>query len=130
MSQRSLVALSLLLAACSAPPGTVDEITIANPTSYDIAVEVTGPARESWLPVAIVQAGTEDATNDVLDQGEVWVFRFLHWGEPLTELSLTRAELERNGWRVDIPADLEERLQQLGRPPSEELTGVPPTGGG
>jgi hypothetical protein len=126
----ALIALSLVLLGCSGPPGTVEEITIANPTSYDLAVEVAGRARESWLPVAIVEAGSEDAAQQVLDRGEVWVFRFLHWGEPVTELTMTRTELERNGWRVDVPAEVEERLEELGRPPAEEVTGVPPGGGG
>jgi hypothetical protein len=34
------------------------------------------------------------------------------------ELSLTRAELEEAGWRVEVPGEVEERLQELERPPS------------
>jgi hypothetical protein len=59
----------------------------------------------------------------VIDQGEVWIFRFRHWGDPIRELSLTRAELERNGWRLEVPDEVEERLQELGRPSSTEVIG-------
>jgi hypothetical protein len=130
MFQRSFVALGLVVAACAGPPSTVKEITIVNPTSYDLAVEVTGRARDSWLPLAVVEAGSEDAAQEVLDQGDVWVFRFLHWGQTITELSVTRAELQRSGWHLDIPAEVEQELQEMGRPPAEELTGVPPEGSG
>jgi hypothetical protein len=127
---RTLLGLALLAVACSGPPPTVETITIANPTAYDLDVEVTDRDRDGGLPVAIVEAGSEDVVHEVIDQGEVWIFRFRHFGDPVGELSLTRGELERNGWRVEVPAEVEERLQQLGRPTSEELTSVEPGGGG
>jgi hypothetical protein len=122
----SLVLLALLVASCSGPPATVERITIANPTAYDLDVDVTAPGQEGRLPIALVEAGSEDLVQDVIDQGEVWIFRFLHFGDPVGELRLTRAELERNGWHVEVPAEVGERLKQLGRPTSEELTGVEP----
>jgi hypothetical protein len=126
---RRVLAL-LLVAACTGPPPTVEEITIVNPTDYDLDVDVTGGERDGWLPVAIVKARTEDVAQEVIDQGEVWIFRFLHWGDPVGEVRLTRGDLERDGWRVEVPAGIGERLQQLGRPRSEELSGVEPVGGG
>jgi hypothetical protein len=68
--------------------------------------------------VAIVEARSEDVVQEVVDQGELWIFRFLHWGDPVGELPLTRAELERNRWRIRVPGQVEERLEELGRPPS------------
>jgi hypothetical protein len=126
---RSLATFALFLASCSGPPPTVDRITLANHTGYDLDVDVTDGDRDHWLPVAIVEAGSEDVAQEVIDQGAVWIFRFLHWGDAVGELSLTRAELERNGWRVEVPGEVEEKLQQLGRPTSEELTGMEPGGG-
>jgi hypothetical protein len=116
---RSPVVVSLLwLTACSGPPSTVDRIAIVNPTAYDLDVDVAGPERDGWLPVAIAEARSERVAEEVIDQGQVWMFRFLHWGDPVGELSLTRAELEETGWRVEVPGEVEERLRQLGRPPS------------
>lgn len=102
----------------------MDRITIVNPTPYDLDVEVSGQDRDGWLPVAIVEAGEEDVVPGVSDQGEVWIFRFRHLGDPVGELSLTRAELERSGWRVEVPNEVAERLQELGRPPSSEVIGA------
>jgi hypothetical protein len=113
-----VVVALLWLAACSAPPPTVERITIVNTTGYDFDVEVAGPERGGWLPVAIAEAGSENVAEAVIDQGEVWVFRFLHWGDPVGELSLTRAELVSGGWQVEVPEELEGRLRLLGRPPS------------
>jgi hypothetical protein len=113
-----LVGLALLLAACSGPPPTIDRITIANPTEYDLDVDVAGRDRVGWLPVAIVEARSEDVVQGVIDQGKVWIFRFVHLGDPVGELSLTRAELERGGWRVEVPEEVGQRLEQLERPPS------------
>jgi hypothetical protein len=126
---RHLVALALLVAACSGRPPTVERITIANPTGYDLDVEVTSQDRDGWLPVAIVEARSEHIAQEVIDQGEVWIFRFLHWGDPVAELRLTGAELEGNDWRVEVPAEVEERLEGLGRPISGELV-EPEVGGG
>jgi hypothetical protein len=113
-----VLVMVLWVAACAGPPQRVDRITIVNPTGYDLDVDVAGPERGGWLPVAIVEANSEDAAEEVIDQGEVWVFRFLHWGDSVGELSITRAELVGDGWRVEVPEEVEERLQQLGRPPS------------
>lgn len=113
-----VVAPLLWLAACSGSPQTVDRITIVNSTGYDLDVDVAGPEQGSWLPVAIADANSEELSEEVIDQGEVWVFRFVHWGDPVGELSLTRAQLVEEGWRVEVPEEIEKRLQQLGRPPS------------
>jgi hypothetical protein len=125
---RSLVALALLV-ACSGGAPTVEGITLANNTGYDLEVEVTSQDRVGWLPLAIVEARSEAVTQEVIDQGKVWIFRFVHWGEPVGELRLARAELEGNAWRVEVPAEVEERLQELGRPMFGELV-EPEAGGG
>lgn len=116
---RTLAGVAMLLAACSAPPPTVDRITIVNPTDYEIDVHVSGREQDVWLPVGIVQPRTEDVAEQVIDQGDRWTFRFLYTGDPLEEVSLTRPELERSGWRVVIPQELGERLRALGEQPSD-----------
>lgn len=120
LARQTFYVCLLIVASCSGPPPTVETITVANSTGYDLDVQVTGRDRNGWLPMAIAEARSERTTEKVSDQGDVWIFRFLHWGDPLGELSLTRAELERNGWRVEVPAEVEERLRELGRPAAEE----------
>jgi hypothetical protein len=112
----TLAVFAIVLSSCAAPPPRIDEITIVNGTDYDLDVEVTGEPRQGWLPVAIVEAGSTDVSEEVIDQGDVWVFRFRHWGDPISELSLDRGELEESGWRVEVPEAVSDRLQELGRP--------------
>lgn len=110
--------LILLLAACSVRPRTVDRVTIVNRTAYRLDVQVTDGDRDGWLPVAIVEGGSDADSLGLIDQGDVWIFRFLHSGDPVGELTLGRAELERSGWRVEVPGEIGDRLQALGRAPS------------
>lgn len=72
------------------------------------------------MPVAIAESGSSDVAREVIDQGEVWIFRFRHWGEPVGELRMTRGELERSGWRVEVPETVSEHLRDLGRPETTE----------
>jgi hypothetical protein len=110
------IVAAVVLASCAGPPPTIAEITIVNGTAYDLDVEVSGEDRQGWFPVAIVEAGSTDVSEEVIDQGEVWVFRFRHWGDPVGELSLNRGELEESGWRVEVPEAISERLRELERP--------------
>jgi hypothetical protein len=111
--------LTLLLAACSLQPRTVERVTVVNPTPYSLDVQVTGIDRDGWRPVAIVQGGGDADSLGLVDLGDVWIFRFLHAGDPVGELRLARADLERNDWRVEVPGEVEDRLRALGEPPSE-----------
>jgi hypothetical protein len=106
-----LVAL-LWLTACSGPASSVDRITVANPTDYDLEVHVTGEDRGGWLPMIIVEARSEDVARGVIDQGDVWIFQFRHLGEVIGESSVRREQLERSGWRLEVPVEVGERLQQ------------------
>jgi hypothetical protein len=110
---RGLVVITMVAVACSQGPPPTRDITIVNGTGYDLTVEVSDDARGAWLPVATVEAGSERLSQEVLDQGDVWVFRFLRAGEPIGELSLDRTELERDNWRIEVPDDVRERLENL-----------------
>jgi hypothetical protein len=108
-----LFAALLWLTACSGPAPTVDRITVANPTEYDLEVHVTGEERDGWLPLIIVEARSEDIVRGVIDQGDLWIFQFRHLGDAIGQTSVSREELERSGWRVEVPESVEERLAQL-----------------
>jgi hypothetical protein len=109
---RALLLVALLQSSCLGPPPTVDRITIANPTDYQLDVDVTGEDRQGWLPVAILEPGSERPVGEVIDQGEIWIFRFLYLGDPVMEVSVTRDELEGSDWRVVVPAEVEQRLRE------------------
>lgn len=113
-----VASLVLLLSACSGAAPTVEEVTIVNETAYDVEIEAGAGEDDGWLPLARVDARSTGSARDVIDQGDVWVFRFRHWGESVEEMSLTREELQREGWRIEVPETVAERLEQLGRPPA------------
>jgi hypothetical protein len=115
---RRVLAL-LVLVACAGPAPTVDRVTIMNSTDYDIHVDVTGSGTDGWLPLAIVEHGSEKTVHEVIDQGARWTFRFLHEGDRVGEISVARSELEGDGWRVEIPAEIGEQLSDLGTPPPQ-----------
>ena len=107
--------LVFLLTACSGAPETVERIEIVNPTDYTVGVEVSGD-RHLWLPLSLVDKGASVSVRDVIDQGERWTFRFRHFGETIGEISLSRAQLESAGWRLEVPSEVGERLSQMTTP--------------
>lgn len=112
--QLSRHALALLfMVACSGPARTVDRVTIVNPTSYDLDIAVSGSDRDGLLPLTIVDHGSTRAVQDVVDQGEVWVFHVRYQGTSVAEVAVARATLEGNEWTVEIPAEVEERLRRI-----------------
>lgn len=120
--KRSLAAAAILVlflgAACS-DVSFVDEVTIVNDTEYSANVDVTDKTREGWLGLTSVGPQLTTTIESVIDQGEVWIFRFDYVGKHQEEVEVSRRELERNDWTVEIPQSFEQRLHDLGvpRPP-------------
>ena len=106
----------LLLGACS-NASFVDEITFLNETEYPAHVEVSERSRQGWLDLTIVQRDQETIVQEVIDQGEVWVFRFDYAGKHEEELEISRAELARADWTVEVPQSFGDALEQLGVEP-------------
>ncbi len=117
------VAASILAAVVVAilvlpSPSHVGQLTVANASEYDVGVEVTGPHHDGWMPVATVAATTTATVEDVFDQGDVWIFRFRAQGVDAGEQQFTRAQLSANGWTVQVPAQVVDRLRTGGVKPS------------
>jgi hypothetical protein len=116
---RLLLALgvcSILAAACS-EVAFVDEVTIVNDTAYSTNVDVTDGARDGWLGLATVGPESTRTVREVIDQGDIWIFRFDYVGMHAEELEVSRRDLERNEWRVSVPENFEARLREMGVPP-------------
>jgi hypothetical protein len=97
-------------------PRFVDRLTIENPLPFDLSIDVTNAARDGWMGVAIVSARTRQTTQDVVDQGRVWIFRVQSQGAAGGEFRVSRSELDRAGWRLTISPDVETRLRSEGAP--------------
>jgi len=94
----------------------IHEITVENPTRYDIGIDVTSEDRDGWMSVGTARRGETSSFEEIYDHGDVWVFRFQAQGEEGGELRLTRTQLERASWRFTIPESVGEALQSRGAP--------------
>lgn len=113
------VALGLtFLAGLSGSPGTVPRVTFENPTAYALDIEVSPGTGTGWTSAGSVRQETTADVHEVIDQGDVWLFRFHSQGASGGELRLTRSELEASGWTVTIPAGVGQRLSDAGAPPT------------
>jgi hypothetical protein len=110
------VAVISLLSWVVRGPAFVDQMTITNPTAFDVDVDVAGTDRRR-LNLAYVDSGGSVVVRDVIDQGDTWIFRFSYGGTHAGSLRVDRARLARDGWRVEIPARVEMRLDAAGYPP-------------
>ena len=102
----------------SARPDTVARITYENPTPYALGVEVSSGPGDGWVFGGTVAPRSTAAAEEIVDQGEVWLFRFDSQGETGGELRLSRAELEASDWLVRVPPEVGRRLAEAGAPPS------------
>ena len=111
------IATALLAERIFDSPTRIDRITFENPTDYDLRVEVSGEQRDRWSALATAPARQAKEVGEILDVGEVWVFRFSSQGKDGGELRISRTELAGDGWRVEIPRRVGARLRTLGAPP-------------
>lgn len=113
------VALLVSVAACTSGGGTIESLTVVNRTAYDVEVSVTSADRDGWRLLGRVSAGERAVDEQVEDIGDVWIFRFEYGGEPvIDDLRVDRAELEGDEWTVEVPREVEERLQARDEDPS------------
>ncbi len=107
-----------LLVGMSEGPATVARITLVNPTVYSLEVSVTAGTGGASSPAGFVPKQSTAVIEEVPDQGDVWIFRFDGQGRSGGELRLTRQQLERDAWRVEIPVEVGQRLADAGAPPT------------
>lgn len=121
---KTALAIALSLAATiglerlTAPPGHVARISVTNDTGYDLQVFAGTPGAPSVVPLgAVGKASTADLA-EVLDLGSSWVVSFRAQGRDGGSLEIARDDLERDGWRLVVPAAAAARLDDAGAPPS------------
>lgn len=89
-------------------------ITVENPLPYLVNVDVTGVSRDGWLALASVERGRTRVVEEVLDQGEEWVFRFSYGGVQAGEVVMSRDQLASENWRITVPTAVADRLRYAG----------------
>jgi hypothetical protein len=103
--------------ATTSPP-MIPRLTVANSSVYDLDIEVTGANRDGWTGVGTAKAHSTKEFNDVIDHGKNWIFHFAGQGEDGGELEISRKDLTRNNWHIDIPDAVAQRLHSAGASPS------------
>ena len=101
-----------------AEPARISHLTVTNSSEYDVAIELTSGESGTWLPFAVVGQRSTREFQDVLDQGDTWVFAFRSQGRDGGEMTLSRADLAAAGWNVTVPEATVEQVRGDGAPPS------------
>jgi hypothetical protein len=118
MKQLSAILLVLFLMGGCDDVSLVDRVVLVNSTDYDVVVDVKGAEGTTWLGLGTAHRKTETAKDEVIDQGETWIFRFSYAGEDLGDERVSRADLVKNNWRYEIPERVGQTLQEKGYAPS------------
>ncbi|MGH8972511.1 MAG: hypothetical protein ACRD0C_04840 [Acidimicrobiia bacterium] len=99
-------------------PGFPDRLTVENPGTHNVEVDVGDAERDRWLGLGTATRKASRTFESVIDQGDIWVFRFRYGGVDGGEVVVSRDDLEGNGWRVRVPEQVGTRLTQAGLGPS------------
>ena len=99
-------------------PRTYRQLTVYNPTPYIVNVDVSGGERDGWLDVGSFRRERTRTVEELADQGRQWVFRFSYGGVETGEVTVSRDQLARDGWRITVPSAVGESLRQAGLPES------------
>jgi hypothetical protein len=86
-----------------------------NRTGVAVRVTASDDDRNGWLPVATVDARSRNRVAEVIDQGDVWRFRYEVGPDRIAEVRRTRAQLEADDWTVVIPAGVADTLSDRTR---------------
>lgn len=106
---------SLLFGSCASP--SFVDVTVVNRTEYSADVSTKGTPEDSALTLGYVGPQTERHFKEVIDQGETWIFNFGYTNRHEEQVSMQRSELERGGWKVEVPVSFGERLREMEVPP-------------
>lgn len=98
-------------------PAAIDALTVDNPSAYDLSIDVGGGDGKGWMTVGTARRRATTTFQEIIDQGGIWTFRFAAQGVDGGAIEVSRAELERNGWRLRIPESVSEGLRSQGAPP-------------
>ena len=110
------IAGALLVSQLLASPHFVPRITFQNPTQYELMVEVSN-GHGGWLPLGTIDRHGATAFGEVYDVGDAWDVRVFAQGEAAGRFRVTRDQLERSHWRVQIPTRVGDALRTSGVAP-------------
>jgi len=114
------IAISLLFLGASLLdlPALVPRVTAVNPGEYQVNVDVGRAGHAGSTDLGTLDREATKVLEEIADQGPTWVFRFSYGKMPVGELTVSRIQLERDGWKFTVPPEVTGHLRAAGRPPS------------
>ena len=97
-------------------PSRTPNVTIENDTPYDLTVQVSDGTGQHWMAFALVGARSEFTIHEPIDQGDIWILRFVQGGE----YRIDRSALRDAGWRIRVPDSVSAKLAAAGIAPSPQ----------
>jgi hypothetical protein len=110
----AIAAILLVVGLTVGAPGR-EALRFDNRTDVAVRVTASDDGRNGWLPVATVDGRGRSRVDEVLDQGDVWRFRYEVGPDRIAEVRRTRDQLEAADWTVVIPADAADALSSRRR---------------
>jgi hypothetical protein len=110
---RTLLAMALLVVAVTGllvsasrlvrGPRFVDQLTVRNPTGFVVDVSASDEQGNGTVPIAALEPHSTTVIESVIDPGDPWILDFRIAGRRVGTQRVSRAQLERDDWRVEIP---------------------------
>jgi len=96
------------------------EVTIVNPTEYDLDVLVRSPDSAARTVFGRVERDDTRTQPNLIDPGAEWVVTFHHDGTELGELRLSGDDLDDLGHTIEVPPEVTTRADEAGLVPTPE----------
>lgn len=118
VARPALIALGAIVAAAvlwlvlglTRTPTTVSRLTVVNPSSLAVEIDVSPASNAATLGLGPLTAGTSHTFHDVLDQGSTWIVD-VSWARGRhAQLVVDREELARSDWTIQLPAELGDQV--------------------
>jgi hypothetical protein len=116
----AVAAVLLLLEGCAllvSGPTFVSRVSVGNHTPYVVDVEVSSSTNAGYVGLGAAPPGGRIDVREVIDQGDRWIFHFTAGPYDGGVVTVTRAQLEQQGWRLEVPPGTTERLATAGAVP-------------
>jgi hypothetical protein len=113
-----LLGIAAIVAMASAlrVPAHVDEVTFDNPHEWPATIRATDGEADGWHGIGVVDRETEHTFQEIIDQGDTWVFRFSYAGE-VAEVRVSGAQLAEDRWQLRVPDEFADALRAAGVEP-------------
>jgi hypothetical protein len=107
----AVAALVIVVMLSMGSPGR-DSVTFVNRTGAPVTLSVTGGDGGGWLGLGTIDPNSRSKIEAVIDQGAVWRFDLSVGPDHIGEIQRTEDQLRAAGWKVTIPKDAVDHLDE------------------